>query len=132
MINLITIMGRLTKEPELKHTTSGLAVCSFDVAVERNYQVNGERKTDFIPVVAWRGSAEFVDKYFSKGQMIAVTGSLETRTYEDRNGNKRTIYEVIANEISFCGDKAKPKEEPRQEEPENGYEVISDDSDLPF
>ena len=93
-INTAVIMGRLTADPELKTTSSGLSVLSFSVAVERNYQKEGEEKAvDFINVVAWRKTAEFVSKYFHKGSMIAVTGSLQTRSYEDKNGNKRKAFE---------------------------------------
>lgn len=107
MINNVTLMGRLTADPELKTTTTGLSVTSFSVAVDRPYVRNGEeRQADFINVVAWRQSAEFVCRYFRKGQMIALTGSLQSRSYEDRNGNKRTAYEVVADRISFCGSKA--------------------------
>ena len=107
MLNTIIIMGRLTADPELRTTSSGLSVSSFTVAVDRRYQRQGEDKqTDFIPVVAWRQQAEFVSKYFSKGQMIAVEGSLQSRKYEDKNGNPRTAYDVIADRISFCGSKA--------------------------
>lgn len=107
MLNCAVIMGRLTADPELKTTQSGISVCSFTVAVERNYVPQGqERQTDFINVVAWRQAAEFVTKYFRKGQMIAVQGSIQVRPYEDRNGNKRTATEINADQISFCGSKA--------------------------
>ena len=106
MLNVAVIMGRLTAEPELRTTTSGISVTSFSVAVDRAYQKNGERQTDFINVVAWRQTAEFVSRYFHKGSMIAVEGSIQTRNYEDRNGNKRTAVEVVANNVSFCGSKA--------------------------
>ena len=103
-INTAVIMGRLTADPELKTTTSGLSVLSFSVAVERNYQKEGEEKAvDFINVVAWRKTAEFVSKYFHKGSMIAVDGSIQTRKYEDKDGNKRTAFEILANTVSFCG-----------------------------
>ena len=106
-INTAVIMGRLTADPELKTTTSGLPVLSFSVAVERNYQKEGEEKAvDFINVVAWRKTAEFVSKYFHKGSMIAVEGSIQTRKYEDKDGNKRTAFEILANTVSFCGKEA--------------------------
>ncbi len=107
MLNSIIIMGRLTADPELRSTSSGLSVTSFNVAVDRGYVRAGEeRKTDFIPVVAWREKADFVSKYFRKGSMIAVQGSLQSRNYEDKNGNKRVAFEVIADQISFCGSKS--------------------------
>ena len=107
MLNSIIIMGRLTADPELRTTSSGLSVTSFSVAVDRNYTRAGEeKKTDFLNVVAWRQQADFVTKYFRKGSMIAVQGSLQSRSYEDKNGNKRVAYEVIADQVSFCGSKA--------------------------
>ena len=104
MINCINIMGRLTDTPELKVTTSGTNVTTFTVAVDRQFS-KGEKQTDFINVVAWRGTAEFVSKWFSKGQMIAVQGSLQTRKYQDKDGHNRTAFEVVAEQVSFCGDK---------------------------
>ena len=104
MINCINIMGRLTAEPELKVTTNGTNVTTFTVAVDRQYS-KGEKQTDFIPVTAWRGTADFISKYFRKGQMIAVQGSLQTRKYQDKEGHNRTAFEVVASEVSFCGDK---------------------------
>lgn len=112
MINTVVLMGRLTADPELRTTTSGNSVTSFTVAVDRNYKQGEERQADFINVVAWKGTADFVSTYFKKGQMIAIEGRLETRNYEDKNGNKRTATEVIANNVSFCGGKAEKKEEP--------------------
>ncbi|MBE6804157.1 MAG: single-stranded DNA-binding protein [Ruminococcaceae bacterium] len=106
MLNSVIIMGRLTADPELRTTPNGLSVTSFTVAVDRNYKSGDERQTDFISVVAWRGTADFVTRFFKKGQMIAVQGSLQVRNYEDKNGNKRTAYEVVADNVSFCGSKS--------------------------
>lgn len=107
MLNSVILMGRLTADPELKTTSSNLSVLSFSVAVDRNYQSQGqERQADFINCVAWRQNAEFISRYFRKGQMIAIQGSLQTRSYEDRNGNKRTAVEVIVDRASFCGSKS--------------------------
>lgn len=107
MLNCAIIMGRLTADPELKTTTNGISVTSFTVAVDRNYQKPGqERQTDFINVVAWRQTAEFVTRYFRQGQMIAVQGFIQVRGYEDRNGNKRNAVEIVADTVSFCGSKA--------------------------
>lgn len=104
MINCAVIMGRLTADPELRTTSSGVSVTSFCVAVDRNYVRPGEdRQADFINVTAWRQNADFVTRYFRKGSMIAVQGSIQTRTYEDKNGNKRTAVEIVADNISFCG-----------------------------
>lgn len=102
MINSVVLMGRLTYEPELKTTTSGLSVIRFQMAVDRNYQSQGqERQADFIDVVAWRQTAEFISRYFHKGSMIAVEGSIQTNNFTDRDGNKRKSVEVVANQVSF-------------------------------
>ena len=99
-------MGRLVAEPELKTTNTGISVCSFRIAVERNYVKQGtERQADFIDIVAWRQSAEFVCKYFTKGQLIALEGSLQSRTYQDKDGNNRSVTEVLADSFFFTGDK---------------------------
>lgn len=107
MLNIVVIMGRLTADPELRTTPSGVSVTSFSVAVDRSYQKQGaERQTDFINVVAWRSTAEFVTRYFRKGSMIAVNGSLQMRRYTDKDGNNRTAYDVVADAVNFCGSKA--------------------------
>ena len=107
MINNVVLMGRLTAAPELKTTQSGISTVRFSVAVERRYNKQGdERQTDFIDCVAWRQTAEFVSKYFNKGSMIAVIGSIQTRSYEDKNGNKRKAVEVQVDNVSFCGSKS--------------------------
>lgn len=120
MINTATIMGRLTAAPELKVTESGTSVLRFCVAVERAYTPKGqERQTDFINIVAWRQIAEFIDRNFGKGQMIAVTGEINTRKYQDSQGISRTAFEIVAREVSFCGDKktAPAAPEPESEDP---------------
>ena len=105
-MNKVILIGRLTKEPELKYTPSDVAVVSFTIAVDRRYTKPGEeRQADFINIVAWRSTAEFVAKYFTKGQMIALSGNLQTRTWTDSEGKNRYITEVIAEEVSFCGGK---------------------------
>ena len=110
MLNKAILMGRLTRDPELKYTASGnVPVVSFSIAVDRNYIGNGERVTDFIDIVAWRGTAEFVSKWFSKGQMIVVVGSIQTRRWQDKNGNNRTSVEVVADEVQF-GESKKSRE----------------------
>ena len=107
MLNCVAINGRLVADPELRTTNTGVSVCSFTVAVDRSFVRQGEeRQADFIDVVAWRNTAEFVCKFFSKGSMIAVDGSIQTRNYEDKNGNKRKSTEVIANNVHFCGSKS--------------------------
>ena len=107
MINCAIIMGRLVADPELRTTANGVSVTSFCVAVDRNFsKAGGEKQTDFINVVAWRQTADFVTRYFHKGSMIAVEGSIQVRSYEDKNGVKRTAVEIIANNVSFCGSKS--------------------------
>lgn len=106
MLNKAVIMGRLVRDPELKYTQSNIPVVSFTVAVDRSFKSeNGEKKADFINCVAWRQTAEFVSKYFTKGRMIVVSGSIQTRQYVDQSNNKRTATEVLVDEVSFCGDK---------------------------
>ena len=147
MINNVVLMGRLTSVPELKTTQSGISTVRFSIAVERRYNKQGEeRQTDFIDCVAWRQTAEFVSKYFNKGSMIAVEGSIQTRNYEDKNGNKRKAVEVQVDNVSFCGSKGETgtgggnpnldvlKDKVEQfNAPQNGgsYTDIPDD-DLPF
>ena len=102
MLNKAILMGRLTRDPELKYTQGNLPVVQFTVAVERNYSGNGgERQTDFINIVAWRKTAEFVSQWFNKGSMIIVTGSIQSRRWQDKNGNNRTSIEVVADEVQF-------------------------------
>lgn len=103
MLNAVILMGRLTADPELRHTSTNNDVTSFTVAVERNFRSGTERKTDFIDVVAWNKAAEFICKWFKKGQPIIIEGSLQTHTYEDQNGNKRKVTEVITSQVNFAG-----------------------------
>lgn len=135
-LNCAVIMGRLTANPELRTTNSGLAVTSFIVAVDRSYAKQGEeRQTDFINVVAWRQTAAFVTRYFEKGQMIAVQGSIQTRNYEDKNGNKRTAVEIVADKVSFCGEKKKDEAQTEPPAPQDFTEIPTapgDDDGLPF
>lgn len=110
MLNTAAIMGRLTADPELRQTQSGNPVTSFTVAVARSSVKQGqERETDFINVVAWRKTAEFVCRYFRKGNMIAVNGSIQTRKYQDRDGNNRTAFEILADNVHFCENKSAPE-----------------------
>ncbi len=106
MLNRVILMGRLVSDPELKTTGSGLSVTSFRIAVDRNYVKSGEeRKADFIDIVAWRGQAEFICKYFGKGSMIAVEGQLQTRTYQAKDGTNRYVVEVVVDNVSFTGER---------------------------
>jgi len=136
MLNVVAITGRLTADPELKKTNTGTSVCSFTVAVDRNFVKQGEeRQADFLEIVAWKNAAEFVSKYFQKGSMIAVQGTIQTRNWEDKNGNKRKSTEIIADQISFCGGKAEEKPAKpniEYEVPPEMYEVPDDDETLPF
>jgi single-strand DNA-binding protein len=131
-------MGRLVAAPELRVTTTGKSVCSFRIAVDRNYTQGGERQADFLPCVAWNGTAEFVEKNFSKGNMIAVTGSIQTRTYEDKNGQKRTVSEISVKEVSFCGTRPAHTETPTETQYQSveaampDFEEIGAEEGLPF
>lgn len=120
MLNACILMGRLTANPELRTTQSGKIVASFSLAVDRDFQQSGEKQADFISVVAWGKTAEFIDKYFCKGRMIAVVGRIQTRTYTDKDGNKRKAVEVVVEKAGFTGEKAEPSaQEPSRIE---GYE----------
>lgn len=144
MLNNISLMGRLTTDPEHKQTPSGVSVTSFTIAVERNFvdKQSGKREVDFINIVAWRGTADLICKFFTKGKLIALQGSITSRNYEDKNGNKRTAIEVVADQVFFTGDKAENKSQSPQTpdfqvpEPYNtgeGYEDIhTSDDDLPY
>ncbi len=105
-MNKVILMGRLTHEPELRQTPNGLSVISFSIAVNRRFAKEGQQTTDFINCVAWRQTADFICRYFHKGNMISVVGSLQARNWEDNNGNKRTTYEVQVDEVYFTGEKA--------------------------
>ncbi len=104
MLNSVQLMGRLTAEPERRVTPSGKDVCTFSIAVDRSIS-QGERKADFIKIVTWGSTAVNVEKYFRKGSMIAINGAIQSRTYEDKKGYKRTEYEVVAKEVYFCDSK---------------------------
>lgn len=134
-LNKVILAGRLTADPELKTTPNGISVCSFSVAVDRRYSKDN-KQTDFINIVAWRSTAEFITKYFSKGNSICVCGSIQTRNYTDKNGNKRTAVEVVAEEATFCEGKKNTAEGAEMPETEHYTQpeayAEADDSDLPF
>ena len=138
MLNKVVLMGRLTKEPELKYTPSGTAVASFTLAVDRRFQKNGEeRQTDFLSIVAWGNTAEFVAKYFTKGQLIALCGRIETRNWEDNDGAKHYVTEVVADEVYFVESKkaqesVTPKAPEKPAQPTADFEEAEKDDDLPF
>ena len=108
MLNVVAIMGRLARDPELRQTTSGKSVASFTIACDRNGKrdASGQSQVDWIPVTAWDRTAEFVCKYFQKGSLIAVDGRLQSRSYQDKNGNNRTAIEIVANNVNFAGPKS--------------------------
>lgn len=133
MINNVTLMGRLTAAPELKTTQSGTSVTAFSIAVERRYQSqDGQKITDFINCVAWRNTAEFITKYFNKGDMIAVTGEIQTRKYQDKNGNNRVAVEVVIDNASFCGGKNNGSTDGNGSDANDDFVNINVDEDLPF
>lgn len=139
MLNRVVIQGRMAFDPELKRTNSGTAVCSFRLAVDRDFKASdGGRDTDWINCVAWRQTAEFLCRYFSKGKMILVEGRLQSRDWTDKNGNKRTSWDVVADRVYF-GD-SKPSEGSNSiqgdiqdgTESQEGFSELGDDGDLPF
>ena len=159
MLNVVALMGRLVRDPELKTTQSGNSVCTFSIACDRSYTAKDEeRKADFFTITAWRQTAEFICKYFQKGSLIAIEGSLQTRQYQDKNGNNRTATEVFASRVSFAGSKTadKPATDSYEQQTANhvreanaahsatqavpaydqenmdDFATISDDGDLPF
>lgn len=157
MLNVVAIMGRLVADPELRTTQQGTNVCTFRIACERSYAPKGQqRQADFVDIVAWGKTAEFICKFFQKGSMIAIDGSLQTRHYQGKDGSNRTAVEVVASNISFAGAKAADKPAARdfdqqtqnytneaktaQRAPQPAYTqggtddfaVISDTDDLPF
>ena len=140
MLNKIFLMGRLTRDPELRRTQTGTPVASFSLAVDRDFKdkATGERSTDFIDVVAWRQTAEFVSRYFTKGRMAVVEGRLQIRDWTDKEGGKRRSAEVIADGIYFAGAKSAPPSEGNADEgtlpppPAGDLQDLDDDGELPF
>lgn len=134
MLNKIVCMGRLTKNPELRRTTTGKAVTSFTIAVDRDYKSDsGERETDFINVVAWGSTAEFVEKFFGRGRMAVVFGRLQIRQWADKDGNKRRTAEVVADNVYFGDSKKDAASDGGNAAPATDYaELDVDDSQLPF
>lgn len=146
MLNVVAIMGRLAASPELKTTNSGKSVCSFRIANDSGYKdASGQSQTNWLDVTAWGKTAEFVCKYFPKGSLIAIDGRLQTRQYQDKNGQNRTVTEIVANNVNFAGSKesTRPAEESPAQRPAAAtqrtqgelyvdYVPIDDDGDLPF
>ena len=149
MFNKAILIGRLTADPELKQTTSGIYLVNFQIAVDRRFKgQDGERKADFITIVCWRQQAEFVSKYFHKGDAIGIEGTIQTRNYEDRQGNKRTAVEVVAENVFFVGGKSSGSAGPAMQAvpatpapaapvayssgAASDFEEVETDNDLPF
>lgn len=152
-MNVVCLLGRLTADPELRQTPNGISVCSFSVAVQRAYSSGGERQTDFINCVAWRQTAEFISRYFRKGNMIGLNGSIQTRQYQDKDtGKNRTAFEVVINNAYFAESKSSSSQsrnsysQPARPSAESSFSansfstgdldgfstVDTDDGDLPF
>lgn len=135
MFNLVVLTGRLTADPELKTTPNGVSVTSFSIAVQRKQKnSNGEYETDFINIVAWRQTAEFITKHFTKGSLIGIEGSIQTRKYKDKDDRMRTAFEVVANNVQFVGAKEKSEEnkDVLNDFSEHLQELNEADDDLPF
>ena len=151
MFNLVVLTGRLTGQPELKTTSNGISVCTFSIAVDRAYKKGEEKQTDFLNVVCWRSTAEFVSKWFTKGSLIGIEGSIQTRKFTDKNGNNRTAFEIVANNVHFVESKKTSNvdisADPLQDVADklNSFnannnsskddmfgDVLDDDGDLPF
>jgi single-strand DNA-binding protein len=130
MLNTSILMGRLTVDPELKYTKSNVPVTSFTLAVERQFKSGDERETDFINIVAWRHTAEFITKWFKKGQLVAVEGSIQTRKYQDKDGNNRTAFEIVASNVHFAEKKTETQD------PINSFsdalDALGGDEEIPF
>ena len=139
MLNSVCLMGRLTADPELKSTQLGASVCNFRIAVDRTYTPKGqEKQTDFINIITWRSTAEFVSRYFRKGQLVAVQGSIQTGQYTDRDGNKRTAFDVVADNVFFAEKKAESGETKQgagydhSPDIQGDFEEIISPDELPF
>lgn len=132
MFNLVVLSGRITASPELKTTPNGVSVCSFTIANEVGYGEN--KKTSFIPIVAWRGTAEVVAKHFGKGNLIGIEGFIQTRKYQDKDGNNRTAFEVVANNIQFMESKKSDDSAPQgfSNASAEDFVDVGFDGDIPF
>lgn len=133
MLNVTILMGRLTKDPETRSTTSGTTVCNFSIAVDRRFKKDGQPPADFFNIVTFSKTAEFVAKYFTKGQLVAVSGTLQNRTWDDADGKKRYATDIIADEVHFAESKKDKNEQAITDHvPTGQFEPVPDDSDLPF
>ena len=137
-MNKVFLIGNLTRDPELTETPSGVAVCHFSIAVNRNYtSQDGERQTDFFNITVWRTQAENCGRYLKKGSKVAIVGSLQNRSYEDKDGNKRSVIDIVANEVEFLSSKASGDGQEEEIRPMKGskkaeLEMMADDDQLPF
>lgn len=132
MLNKAILMGRLTRDPELRYTQNNTPVVTFTLAIDRSYSKGHERQTDFIDIVAWRHTAEFVSKWFTKGMMAVVVGSIQSRRWEDKNGNNRTSIEVVADEVQFGESKRSSENGAVQPDDETFSEIDGCDDEVPF
>lgn len=134
MLNSVNIMGRIVADPELKQTPAGVPVCTFRIACDRDFKnkQTGERETDYVSLVTWRSTAEFVARSFSKGRMIVAEGRLQIRPYTDQDGNKRTATEIVAENVYFADSRLTSHETQTTEAPDNFAELDADPDDIPF
>lgn len=131
-LNKVVLCGRLTSDVELKQTPNGVSVCSFTLAVNRRYQTDGQQQADFINCIAWRNTAEFISKYFQKGSSLCITGSIQVRSWQDSNGNKRYATEVVAYEAMFVDSKQESSQPAFNQQVQPQFEEAKEDDDLPF
>jgi single-strand DNA-binding protein len=132
-MNKVILIGNLTKDPELSETSSGVAFCKFSIAVNRPFaNADGDRETDFFNITTWRGQAEICAKYLAKGKKVCIVGSLQNRSYEDKDGNKRTVTDIVAREIEFLSARSEDEENPGKKGEEKPKLEPCDDDDLPF
>lgn len=135
-LNKVVLIGNLTADPELKQTQSGISVVSFTIAINRRVKKEGQPDADFVRIVAWRKTAEIVGQYFKKGKPILVCGSIQSRSYTDNQGNKRSVTEVVADEVGFAESKSESQSDASQYVPDAysqpQFEDVTDDGDLPF
>lgn len=133
MLNKINVMGRMTRDPELRRTKSGTAVTSFAIACDSDFKSDsGEREVDFFDCVAWRSTAEYVSKYFTKGRMAVVAGRLQTREWTDKNGNKRNATEIVAESVYFGDSKREGAAQQSYSAPQESFAELTDEDELPF
>lgn len=139
-MNKVYLIGNLTRDPEVSETPNGITLCRFAIAVNRNYSSDGERQTDFFNITVWRTQAENCGRYLKKGSKVAIVGSLQNRAYEDKDGNKRTVTDIVASEVEFLSSKSSqdspdeeyPRSQPTRSSKKPELEVMANDDTLPF